>query len=184
MAKRVTRFTLVAMATLLSGWVFGKDENPALMACPDCGRQVSRRALMCPACGCKGAVIEAVAKELALKPKPKEPDRFLRANFGDRIEVAKPVMMDGQRYAVLDFKKVVGLNTLTFMFASTNTTVAYGKPQLAKAVPVLRFPIDETNLVFTTEIDTNVWETIQPRDLRNREKMTQRLEAYTKGVIK
>jgi len=30
-----------------------------LMPCPDCGKQVSRRALMCPACGCGGEVIAA-----------------------------------------------------------------------------------------------------------------------------
>ena len=117
------------------------------------------------------------------KPKVKEPDKFLRADFGNRVEVARPVIMDGNRFAVIDFEKVVGLNTLILMFATTNTTVSYGKPQLAKAVPVMRFPIAETNLIFTTEIDTNVWETIQPRDLRDREKMLERLNSYKKGVI-
>ena len=130
-AKRVERFVLVAIAATFAGGVIGGNDNPALIDCPDCGKQVSRRALMCPACGCKGVVIEETAKELTLKPRPKVPDKCLRANFCDRIEVAKPVVMDGRRYAVLDFEKVIGLNTLVFMFASTNTTVAYGKPQLA-----------------------------------------------------
>lgn len=154
-----------------------------IMSCPDCGGRVSKRALMCPSCGCRGEVIEKAAKEAEKKLKVKEPDKFLRADFGNRVEIAHPVIMDGARYAVIDFEKVVGLNTLILMFATTNTTVSYGKPQLAKAVPVMRFPITETNLIFTTESDTNVWETIQPRDLRNREKMLEKLSAYKKGVI-
>lgn len=138
---------------------------------------------MCPGCGCRGEVIaEESAK--AKHEKDVEPDKFIRADFGDRIEIARPVIMDGAHYAVIDFEKVVGVSTLELMFASTNAPIAYGKPQLAKAVPVMRFPITETNFVFTTEIDTNVWTTIQPRDLRNREKMSARLEAYRKETEK
>ena len=33
-----------------------------LMPCSDCGRDVSRRALMCPNCGLKGEVIAEAAK--------------------------------------------------------------------------------------------------------------------------
>lgn len=154
-----------------------------LIACPDCGREVSPRALMCPGCGCRG---EVIAEEAAKREQAEvvEPDKFIRADFGDRIEIARPVIMDGAHYAVIDFEKVVGLDTLVLLFASTNAPVAYGKPQLAKSVPVMRFPITETNFVFTTEIDTNVWMTIQPRDLRNREKMSARLEDYRKETVK
>ncbi len=166
------------------GTVLGDAGNGRLMNCPDCGKMVSRRALMCPACGCKGTVIEQAAAALAKKPKPKEPDRFLWADFGNRREIARPVIMDGRRYAVIDFEKVVGLQTLILTFASTNAPVAYEKPQLARAVPLLRFPISETNLLFTTTIDTNTWETIQPRDLRDRAKMLERLNAYGKGPSK
>lgn len=138
---------------------------------------------MCPKCGCPGEAIAESARRDE-EPVPKEPDKFLRADFGDRIEVARPVVMDGAHYAVMDFDKVIGLQTLVLMFASTNTPVAYGKPQLARNVPVLRFPIEETNLVFTTEIDTNVWDAIQPRDLKDRAKMTERLNSYKKETVK
>ena len=35
-----------------------------LIPCPDCGRDVSRRALMCPNCGLKGEVIAEAAKAI------------------------------------------------------------------------------------------------------------------------
>ena len=35
-----------------------------LIPCPDCGRDVSRRALMCPNCGLKGEVIAEIAKAI------------------------------------------------------------------------------------------------------------------------
>ena len=138
---------------------------------------------MCPKCGCPGKAI-AETSQREEEPVWKEQDTFLRADFGDRIEVARPVVMDGAHYAVMDFEKVVGLQTLELMFASTNAPVTYGKPQLARSVPILRLPIEETNLVFTTEIDTNVWDTIQPRDMKDRVKMTERLNSYKKETAK
>lgn len=163
--------------------VFAVILTATLLPCPDCGGAVSRRAVMCPKCGCPGEAI-AESAQRAEGPVRKEPDTFLRANFGDRIEAAHPVLMDGAHYAVMDFEKVVGLQTLELMFASTNAPVAYGKPQLARSVPILRLPIEETNLVFTTEIDTNVWDTIQPRDLKDRAKMMERLNLYKKETVK
>ena len=47
----------------------------SLMPCPDCEAKVSRRALMCPSCGCRGEAIEEAARALAEAEKPKKPDR-------------------------------------------------------------------------------------------------------------
>ena len=38
--------------------------STGLIPCPDCGRDVSRRALMCPNCGLKGEVIAEAAKAI------------------------------------------------------------------------------------------------------------------------
>lgn len=48
----------------------------------DCEVKVSRRALICPACGCRGEAIEEAARALAEAEKPKEPDRevFVKVN--------------------------------------------------------------------------------------------------------
>ena len=54
-------------------------QGESLMPCPDCGKMVSRRALMCPNCGCKG---EVIAEDAAREPPP--PDDAILADFGDR----------------------------------------------------------------------------------------------------
>ena len=81
-----------------------------LMTCPDCGGRVSKRALMCPSCGCRGEVIEKAAREPERKPTVKEPDKFLRADFGNRLEIVRPVIMDGNRYAGTQGLKCIALN--------------------------------------------------------------------------
>jgi len=137
-----------------------------LMPCPDCGKMVSRRALMCPSCGCRGEIIEQAAKETQAKPKPKEPDRMVRADFGKTTCEALPVKMDGGGYVVLPLEKVLDLETLVFSFVSTNQTIGYGVPEVALDLPLVRFPIAETNLVFASA-GTNVWsELAEPHDVK------------------
>ena len=50
----VAMFAMVALA----------DES-RLMPCPDCGKIVSKRALMCPGCGLKGEIIAEEAAKFA-----------------------------------------------------------------------------------------------------------------------
>ena len=49
---------LTGLAALLLGFALYLAAAP-LATCPDCGRQVSARALMCPGCGCPGEAITA-----------------------------------------------------------------------------------------------------------------------------
>lgn len=164
-----------------------------LMTCPDCGGRVSKRALMCPSCGCKGEVIEMAAKEEAAKPKPKVPDKIVRANFGSSACDALPVVMDNKRYIVLPLEKVFDIETLEFGFVSTNQTIGYDVPEVAVNQPLIRFPIAETNLLFATT-ETNVcsslaeppavriadaaaWEAVQPKALKNHGKILLKIKA-------
>jgi len=141
----------------------------ALIPCPDCGREVSKRALMCPNCGCKGEVIAEEAARLAKAAKPPPPDDAILADFGDRKERATPVMFGEKPYAVLPLEKLIGLKTMTFSFVSTNAPIGYASIEVASAMPLVRFGITETNLLFKAEADVapnQEWQKISPMRLK------------------
>lgn len=144
------------------------DES-RLMPCPDCGKIVSRRALMCPGCGLKGEIIAEEAAKLAKAEESPSPDDRIIANFGDRKDEATPVMFGEKPFAVMPLEKLVGLKTLTFSFASTNAPINYASIELADAMPLVRFGITETNLLFKAEADvapTQTWTRIPPMKLK------------------
>ena len=147
----------------------------ALMPCPDCGREVSKRALMCPNCGCKGEVIAEEAARLTKAEEPPPPDDAILADFGDRKERATPVMFGEKPYAVLPLEKLVGLKTMTFSFVSTNAPINYASIEVAGSMPLVRFGISETNLLFKAEAEVapnQEWQKISPMRLkRDAEKM-------------
>ena len=147
----------------------------SLIACPDCEKMVSRRALMCPNCGCQGEVIAEEAARLAKAEEPPPPDDAILADFGDRKERATPVMFGEKPYAVLPLEKLVGLKTMTFSFVSTNEPINYASIEVAGTMPLVRFGISETNLLFKAEADVapnQEWQKISPMRLkRDAEKM-------------
>ena len=165
----------------------------ALIPCPDCGQSVSRRAFMCPRCGCRGEVIEAAAKLLDSKPKPRIPDSVVRADFGRDVCDALPVKMSDGLFVVLPLEKVLNIETLVFSFVSTNATISYSIPEVAVDQPIIRFPITETNLLFaadTTNICSTLatpprvnvsevkdWQTIQPKALKNHGRILLKIKA-------
>ncbi|MBQ8114253.1 MAG: hypothetical protein IJ146_13715 [Kiritimatiellae bacterium] len=166
--NKAQKTIIVALVPLLA-W------GGTLIPCPDCGREVSKRALMCPNCGCKGEVIAEEAARLAKAEEPPPPDDAILADFGDRKERATPVMFGEKPYAVLPLEKLVGLKTMTFSFVSTNAPINYASIEVANALPLVRFGISETNLIFKAEADVapnQEWQKISPMRLkRNAEKM-------------
>ena len=160
--NKVQKTIIVALVPLLA-W------GGTLMPCPDCGREVSKRALMCPNCGCKGEVIAAEAARLAKAEEPPPPDDAILADFGDRKERATPVMFGEKPYAVLPLEKLVGLKTMTFSFVSTNAPINYASIEVAGTMPLVRFGITETNLLFKAEADVapnQEWQKISPMRLK------------------
>jgi hypothetical protein len=176
------RFVSFCISCLLFLSTFGEK----LMPCPDCGQSVSKRALMCPKCGCKGDVIEQVAKDMQKKinPKNNKPhDSWVVADIGVDSFRALPVRMNDGKFVVMPLEKTFGLETLVFSYATTNLTISYGSPEVATDAPLIRFPISCTNLQFaaaTTNVyseladsksvkisDAFNWLKIQPKALKN-----------------
>lgn len=126
-----------------------------LLPCPDCGKDVSSRAVHCPGCGCPGEAIAeaAAAAETAAEEAIPEPDRFLRVETDRETFFALPVEMADGYFAVMPLEKALGVQTLTITPASTNAPIAYQVPQIPVDAPIIRFPIAETNLTYwcTTE---------------------------------
>ena len=165
----------------------------SLMLCPDCGREVSRRALMCPGCGLKGEIVAEVAATL---PKPRIGD-VLDVDCGGKSACALPVEMDGRRFAVLPLDFVLGAAQLKLTFGGK--AVEWTIPELAFDAPIVRLQIVATNLtcwvvggafvfdgarikprgdevsaVVSPPVSTNgfslagrEWEVLQPRQMKN-----------------
>ncbi len=190
--RSVRASAVAALVGLVLSWVgFAAGEN--LMECPDCGAKVSKRALMCPTCGCKGSIIEEEAKKLEEAKKPKEPDKVVRVKVNSVEKMGRPVQMGERNYVVLPFEDVMDVETLVMGFVSTNLMIRYGVPEVALNAPVVRFEIEETNLVFAADIGDLKsslnegaalsvgaiagWEKVQPRDLKAWGKILMRLRA-------
>ena len=164
-----------------------------LISCPDCGRDVSRRALMCPNCGLKGEIIAEVAKTV---PQPLIGD-VLDIDCDGKKSSALPVEMDGRKFAVLPFNQVLGASRLS-LFHNGNP-IKWFVPQLAEDAPIVRLEISSTNLnywviggdfsfdgnsfkpngnsvssILSSLVGTNAfellnrkWQVLQPRQMKN-----------------
>ena len=139
MGKKGTLCMLISItACLASAAVLGGT----LVPCPDCGRDVSRRALMCPNCGLKGEVIAEVAKAI---PEVAAGD-VLDVDCGTCAAHALPVEMSDGKFAVLPFDPVLGAAKLKV--SNRGCEVGWMVPELAVDAPIVRLRIAETNLVY------------------------------------
>ena len=175
-----------------------------LIPCPDCERKVSRRALMCPYCGCKGEVIEEAARNL---PMPIVGDVLECDCDGLRCN-ALPVEFEGRRFAVLPFDSLLGATRVRlFKKGDAGHEVQWMVPELAEDAPIVRLGLQETNLVYwtiggdyvfdgkdpgkienkvnavvsklsantTNEIVGLTWQVLQPKQMRNHGKIVKRI---------
>ena len=113
-----------------------------LIPCPDCGRDVSRRALMCPNCGLKGEVIAEAAKGI---PEVAVGD-VLDVDCGTCAAHALPVEMSDGKFAVLPLGPVLGAAKVKV--SNKGREVGWMVPELAVDAPIVRLRIAETNLVY------------------------------------
>ena len=113
-----------------------------LVPCPDCGRDVSRRALMCPNCGLRGEVIAEYAKSI---PEPRIGD-ILDVDCDGVKSAAIPVEMDDRKFAVLPLDPVLGVSQLRLWHKGM--PVVWSVPELAVDAPIVRLQITATNLTY------------------------------------
>ena len=141
---QMTSYLVILFLSILAPNAFAVD----LISCPDCKRPVSPRALFCPNCGCPEEAIAERAKS-GLTQHARVPDQLLRVESDSkRIEVAFPVEMADGLFAIASLDTIIAADTVALSFLTTNAPVAYGLPEVAVDVPLVRFPISETNLQF------------------------------------
>ena len=117
-------------------------DGGTLVSCPDCGRDVSRRALMCPNCGLRG---EAIAEYAKLIPEPRIGD-VLDVDCDGVKAAAIPVEMDDRKFAVLPLDPALGVSQLRLWH--NGKPVAWSVPELAVDAPIVRLQITATNLTY------------------------------------
>jgi len=130
---------LLTMATLRGG-----DAEPKnLIKCPDCGKDVSRRAVHCPACGCPGSAIveEANRVEDARVPKPVV---SLVAPNGGGSGVA--IEQDG-KFVVTRLEDLGTGESLTIKSVN-GQDIPYSAVEVAESLPLIRFTVQGDAVAF------------------------------------
>lgn len=154
------------------------SQTDALVPCPDCGREVSPRALMCPGCGCRGEVIEQAARA---EQNLSQTGSVLRLSFGAKSAKAYPVEMEGRHFVVAAFDAAIGGDRIEL--SDGNRNLAWRMAELAVAAPLVRLQVEETNLVWsvreslvsqlpadrptTYALGGQEWQPIQPREMKH-----------------
>ncbi len=110
----------------------------SLIACPDCGHEVSRRAVACPACGCPGAAITQalLAEELVNRPLPLVE---VRSDIGTGQGVV--ISDSGFTFVLVGADIVAGASSLELGTLSKKETVSYTRLEIAADAPLVRLAI-------------------------------------------
>ncbi len=136
----------VGLVLLVAVCVFAAD----LMPCPDCGEQVSERAVMCPHCGCPGEAIVSAAAAARTEEEAEQlpPPPFARVKSDSMGEgYAVGVAEQGKQYVVMWFWLLANAESLQIQ-AADGTDVDYRNLEIARNVPLARFQTSSTNLTY------------------------------------
>ena len=144
MKHLIGQILLHCCVTIVSAMCAISSFADTLIPCPDCGCEVSRRALMCPNCGLKGDVISEVARTI---PEPLIGD-VLKVICDGKLSYALPVEMDGRKFAVMPLDFVLGATHLKL--ECEGKSVMWTVPELAIDAPIVRLQLADTNLTYWT----------------------------------
>jgi hypothetical protein len=118
----------------------------SLIPCPDCGRDVSPRAVSCPYCGCPDDAIVQEAARLANLEKP-HPVVAVVSETGRGTGLN--VQMNGEKYVIMDVALLGCLESLKLSaLADDQETVSYADFELADSVPLARFRVASDKLAY------------------------------------
>lgn len=149
-----------------------------LIPCPDCGREVSPRAFMCPNCGCNGEAISSLAKTVA--GSSEITGDVLWVSFGKKKSKAYPVEIDGRKFAVFALDEALGADY--FVLYKEDERIEGHIPELAVEAPLVRLQLTKNDLVMSSvksvssklpdeqtiyPIEGQEWMPIQPREMKH-----------------
>lgn len=153
-----------AMGLMMTLPLFLQGQALPLIPCPDCAKPVSRRALMCPNCGCRGEVIETYSAALTM---PIVGDVLDCDCDGVRMS-ALPVEFERRRFVLLPLDPVLGAARIRLFKAGTTDEVAWHVPELAEDAPVVRLSLADTNLVCWTIGGSFAFDGSNPGNVENK----------------
>lgn len=170
------RIVFALLSLFFMGVVFA--DMSRLIPCPDCGKAVSPRALMCPNCGCNGEAISLLAKTVA--GSAEITGDVLQVSFGKKKAKAYPVELDGRQFAVFALDEALGAES--FELYHEDKRIEWHIPELAREAPIVRLQLAKNDLVMSSvksvssklpdeqtiyPIEGQEWMPIQPRELKH-----------------
>jgi hypothetical protein len=127
---------LLFHTVFLPASLWSADKPSNLIKCPDCGKDVSRRAVHCPACGCPGEVIAAEASRIE-DARVLKPVVAITASNGGGFGVA----VDDGGKRVIAFLDSVGTGELLSLKSVTDQEVPYSAIEVAETLPLVRLAV-------------------------------------------
>ena len=115
-----------------------------LVECPDCGKEVSRRAVSCPHCGSPGsAIIELVRR----KEEDKKPKAVVQIKAAAATGLGLALEENGVRYVVLPVAAAGTADTLNLRTIQ-GAELPYSHLEVAREVSLIRFRVAADTLAY------------------------------------
>jgi hypothetical protein len=115
-----------------------------LVECPDCGKEVSRRAVSCPHCGSPGSAIAEVVRR---KEEDKKPKAVLQIKAAAATGLGLAVEENGVRYVVLPVAAAGTADTLNLRTIQ-GAELPYSRLEVAREVSLIRFRVAADTLAY------------------------------------
>ena len=110
-----------------------------LINCPDCGKKVSERAVMCPQCGCSASgIAEAVELKHAAE-KLLVPRSVVRVKADDVSGYAVIVAEDNKSYVMMDASLMDATVSLSITLLATNKPIRFQNFEVSDNQSFIRF---------------------------------------------
>jgi hypothetical protein len=115
-----------------------------LIACPDCGASVSKRAVSCPHCGCPGDAIAEEALRLTAEDKLSPYVMIKAPNAGGK---GLAIQMEDQTFVITAFSVLGNLESLSLLTVK-GENVSYTGIELSATEAWVRLPVRFEDLLY------------------------------------
>jgi hypothetical protein len=119
-----------------------------LIFCPDCGKQVSERAVMCPGCGCPGDAIRTAAQsnQTTQAELPSFSHSLVRITSDQAAGVGVCIEANSQIYVLTTQSLLAGAQSLNLTRVLDGQSIPYTSIELANDSSLVRLSVNSTNL--------------------------------------